>query len=182
MLRAVQRFALSAIGADRPGIVSAMTGCLLEHGLNIEDSQMTILGGHFTMTLLIAAESFDEAALRRDLEQTGDRVGLEAVTLNPVDETVSGRADPSHIVTVYGVDHPGIVHAVAEVLAVNAINISDLNTRLIGEEGRPGLYAMMLEVVLPDGTDGARLEELLSEVANEQGVDVSVRELETDEL
>ena len=178
----MQRFALCAVGADRPGIVSAVTGCLLEHGLNIEDSQMTILGGHFTMTLLVGAESIDEAQVRRGLQETGGRLGLETVTLNAVDESVSGRADPSHIVTVYGVDHPGIVHAVAEVLAVNAINISDLNTRLIPEEGRPGLYAMMLEVVLPDGTDGARLEELLSEVAAEQGVDVSVRELETDEL
>jgi glycine cleavage system transcriptional repressor len=178
----VQRFALSAIGADRPGIVSAMSGCLLEHGINIEDSQMTILGGHFTMTLLVAGEDFDADALRRDLEATGSRIGLEAVTLNAVDESVSGRADPSHIVTVYGVDHPGIVHAVAEVLAVNAVNISDLNTRLVPEEGRPGLYAMMLEVVLPDGVDGARLGEILREVKDDQGVEVTVRELESDEL
>jgi glycine cleavage system transcriptional repressor len=178
----VQRFALSAIGADRPGIVAAMTRCLLEHGLNIEDSQMTILGGHFTMTLLVAAEAFDEQEIRSDLEATGARIGLEAVTLNPVDDSVGGRTDPSHIVTVYGVDHPGIVHAVAEALAVNAVNISDLNTRLIPEEGRPGLYAMMLEVVLPEGVDGGRLEEILGEVKDDQGVEVTVRELESDEL
>lgn len=29
--------ALSAIGRDRPGIVAAVTGLLLEHGVNVED-------------------------------------------------------------------------------------------------------------------------------------------------
>ena len=47
-------FALSAIGRDRPGIVAAVTGVLLGHGANLEDSQMTILRGHFTMTLVVA--------------------------------------------------------------------------------------------------------------------------------
>ena len=37
--------AVTAIGADRPGIVAAVTGVLVEHGANIEDSSMTILRG-----------------------------------------------------------------------------------------------------------------------------------------
>ena len=48
------RLAVTAIGADRPGIVAAVTGVLTDHGGNIEDSTMSILGGHFAMMLVVA--------------------------------------------------------------------------------------------------------------------------------
>ncbi len=59
-------FALSAIGRDRPGIVAAVTAVLLEHGVNVEDSQMAILAGHFSMTLVLALpDNADADALTR---------------------------------------------------------------------------------------------------------------------
>src|SRR3954463_2731922 len=48
-------FAVSAVGADRPGIVAAVTGVFVEHGCNLEDTSMTILRGHFAMTLIVDA-------------------------------------------------------------------------------------------------------------------------------
>ena len=42
------------IGRDRPGIVGAVTADLLRHALNIEDSQMSILRGHFAVVLILA--------------------------------------------------------------------------------------------------------------------------------
>ena len=50
-------------GADRPGIVAAVTGVLVEHGGNLEDTSMTILGGHFAMMLVVAVP--DERRRRR---------------------------------------------------------------------------------------------------------------------
>jgi len=182
MLRAVQRYALSAIGADRPGIVAAMTRRLLEHGINIEDSQMTILGRHFTMTLLLAAESFDEARLRSELEDTGARIGLEAVTLKAVDESVGGRAEPSHIVSVYGADHPGIVHSVAAAIADMGVNVIDVATHLVEEEGEQPLYVMMMEIDLPPDVAPDRLDADLRAVAEREQLDVSVRAVEAEAL
>ena len=82
--------------------------------------------------------------------------------------------------TVYGSDHPGIVHAVASALAARSWDITDLNTRLVGEQGGQ-LYALMLEVAVPPQEAGD-LEGALDAVAGEQGVEVSVRELDDDEL
>ncbi|MBV8303503.1 MAG: amino acid-binding protein, partial [Acidimicrobiia bacterium] len=44
-------YAVSAVGADRPGIVAAVTRVFVEHGCNLEDTSMTILRGHFAMML-----------------------------------------------------------------------------------------------------------------------------------
>ena len=177
-------YALSAIGRDRPGIVAAVTRVLLDHGINVEDSQMTILRGRFTMTLVLGApDGIDEDRLRGELEAVGRGLELDAVTLRPVGSAQEGAsAEPSHIVTVYGVDHPGIVAAVADALATAGVNITDLETRLVSDAEGADLYAMMLEVALPQGGDAGDLEEALEGARGEQGVEVSIRELERDEL
>ena len=46
---------MSAIGKDRPGIVADLAELIFEHGCNLEDSSMTILGGEFAVLLLFTA-------------------------------------------------------------------------------------------------------------------------------
>jgi glycine cleavage system transcriptional repressor len=172
------QLALSAIGRDRPGIVAEVTRALLGHSLNITDSQMAVLHGRFTMMLIVdAPEGTDFDAVREELARTRSRLDLDAVALHPLTEAEpTALAEPSHIVTVYGVDHPGIVHAVSARLAAKAVNVTDLETRLVGE----GLYAMVLEVALPPDLDPDQLAAMLTEVGAEQGVEVTVRPLEPD--
>lgn len=174
----MRHFALSAVGRDRPGIVAAMSEVLLRHSANIEDSQMTILRGHFAMMLVVAVpEGADAAVLRDELAGAGRQLDLEAVALSPLEEVdPASEPVPSHIVTVYGVDHPGIVHAVAAALAEREIDITDLTTRVVGEQDEP-IYALMMEIAVPPDVEVA-----LDDVAREQGVDVSVRPLEPDTL
>jgi glycine cleavage system transcriptional repressor len=180
----MRHFALSAIGRDRPGIVAAVTEVLLGHAVNIEDSQATILRGHFTMMVVVAApDDADMAALRTDLEDAGERLGLDALTLSELAEVdPDAEPEPSHIVTLYGADHPGIVHAATAALAERGIDVTDLTTKLAGKgEGEP-LYALMMEIALPDGADPAELDAALAQVGAEQGVEVSLRPLEQDTL
>ena len=177
-------FALSAVGRDRPGIVAAVSEALLAHSANIEDSQMTILRGHFTMVLVVATpEGEDIEALRGDLEQARERLELEGLTLSPLEE-LDPSADPipSHIVTLYGADHPGIVHAATAALAERGVDITDLTTKLVTEGSGTPLYALMMEIAPPPEADVEELESALRSVADEQGVDVTVRPLEQDAL
>jgi len=179
----VRLFALSAIGRDRPGIVAAVSGVLLDRDLNIEDSQMTILRGHFAMTLIVAApESIDAGALRDGLESVRKRLSLDAVSLNEVAAAGGEGGEASHIVSVYGADHPGIVHAVSSTLADRGWTITDLTTRLVGDEDAQALYAMMIEVALPAGVGTDDLERAMAAVAAAQGVEITSRELEQDAL
>jgi glycine cleavage system transcriptional repressor len=190
MLRPVRHFAVAAIGRDRPGIVAAVTRHLLNHELNVEDSQMTILGGHFTTMMIVSGgDGVDLGALRADLGATGRELNLEAVSVEEVADAARATSVPTHIVTVYGVDHPGIVYAVSAALAQLEVNITDLNTRLVvDEEGTPGangdggedLYAMMLEVVLPEGLTVKGLDSMLEATRRDQGVEITIRELEQD--
>ena len=171
-------FALSAIGRDRPGIVAEVTGTLLRHGVNLADSQMAILGGYFAMMLVLeSSEATDLEQLRADLESSRATLELEAVSLSEIDATQAQIDEPSHVITLYGADHPGIVNAVTSALAERGVNITDLDTHLVGEETEPA-YMMLLEVALPDGLSGNELEVFLREVAVVQKLELSVRALD----
>lgn len=155
--------AVTAIGADRPGIIARVTGVLLEHGGNLEDSSMTILGGQFAIMLLVRSDS-PAAALEQALTDATDDLGL-VVSVREVGPGADSPA-PTHMVSVYGADRPGIVHGVALALAEHDVNVTDLTTRVL--EGERPVYAMMLEVSLPAGVGeeslGAALRGRVDEV------------------
>ena len=180
--RQVRHLAVSALGRDRPGIVAAVAGALARHELNIEDAQMTILRGHFTMMLVVSGpDALDAEELRAALDSVAVDLDLEAMSLVEVSDAGGTHPEPTHIATVYGADHPGIVHATAEAVAGQECNITDLNARLSEEPGAEPLYVLMLEIAAPaDRAEGLR--EALERVGREEGVEVSLRELEGDEL
>lgn len=183
-------FAVAAVGADRPGIVAAVTAVLVEEGCNLEDTSMTILGGHFAMMLVVdAPEGQDAAELEAAL--TGASAPLDLViTVRPIVELapvvpVEGDAqaddDDRWTVSVYGADHPGIVHAVASTLAALGVNIVDLSTRVIGDPERPA-YAMVMEVELPPTVKAPELGRRLDELGDELEVSCSLHPSEADIL
>jgi glycine cleavage system transcriptional repressor len=142
--------------------------------VNIEDSQMSILRGHFSMMLLVSApDTVDAQQLSTDLSATGDELGLEALGVGEVSIEESGQARSSHVITVYGADHPGILHAVSAALSELGVNIVDLTTRLVGDDD--AVYVAVLEVQVPEGVDDARLEAKVREAAEHERVEVSIR-------
>jgi glycine cleavage system transcriptional repressor len=178
----VGHFAVTAVGADRPGIVAAVTGVFLEHGCNLEDTSMTILRGHFAMMLVVAApDGLAQQALEDAL--AGPAVDLDlVVAVRVIDDGVpSSPEGDAWTVSVYGADRPGIVHRVASLLADNGVNIVDLSTRIIGDADRP-VYAMILEVTLPAGADAAAVQTRLTELAADLGVECSLHPSEADIL
>jgi glycine cleavage system transcriptional repressor len=169
-------FAVTAIGRDQPGIVAAISGVFADLGANIEDARMTILRGNFAVMLIAALpEGADQAQLEARLGEVKDRLGLEAVAVNRV-EVDERPPHPTHTLTVYGADHPGIVHAISAALAERAVNITDLEARLTVSGKRP-VYAMTMELELPSRADPEELRTALVAVGSDAGVDVSLREI-----
>ena len=52
-------YAMSGIGKDRPGIVADLAELIFDHGCNLEDSSMTVLGSEFAVLLLFTGEGTD---------------------------------------------------------------------------------------------------------------------------
>ena len=168
--------AITVLGHDRPGIIAETTDKLAGLGLNLEDSTMTLLRGHFAMTLICAGDASDieiEDALG---SLTSD--GSLTVTVREVPEEHAWEtAGTAWVLTVHGGDRPGIVSSVVGEVARVGGNITDLTTRLTGE-----LYLLVAEVDLPADVDVADLHQTLTSVAADLGVGVAMRPVESDDL
>ncbi len=179
----MQHFALTIIGRDRTGIVSQVTEILYELGCNIADSSCSILGGQFAMILIldhpeyVDRDSFGDAFL--PLEESGLSVFLRV--LKPGGEIRPEIEGEICMISVYGSDKPGIVYRVAQVLGENQVNITDLNTKLVGSADNP-VYVLMLEAVLPENMTEQDIDTWVAPLRDELQVDITVRTIHTAEL
>lgn len=171
----MSQLAITVLGHDRPGIIAATTHALADLGVNIEDSSMTLLRGHFAMTLVTdGAISVDDAlAALAFLEQDGTLT----VTVREMPDEDDVRRGAPYVLSVHGGDRPGIVARLAAVVARADGNITDLSTRLAG-----GLYVLIAECDFPESADMAVVHAAVSDAANELGVAASLRAVESDEL
>ena len=174
---AASHLAVTVLGHDRPGIIAEVTAVLADLGLNLEDSTMTLLRGHFAMTLVCSggAAADDVASALAPVTASGLDVSVREVPAEDGQGTPGGAS--SYLLTVHGADRPGIVSAVVRELAAVGGNVTDLSTRLAG-----GLYLLTAEVDLPREADLEALQEALARTAAELGVGATLRELESDEL
>jgi ACT domain-containing protein len=80
------RAIVSVLGEDRVGIVAAVATQLAGSGTNIEDIRQSIVGGIFSMTMLVTideeATSFE--IVQKRLAEVSDRLGVQ-VTLQRED-------------------------------------------------------------------------------------------------
>ncbi len=178
----MKKMALSAVGRDCPGIVADVSRVLFDHGCNIEDSSMTILRGEFAMILIVALpQSTSEEKLGQELQHVAGQRNL-ILSFRELPEhapTESCDDGTPFIVSVYGADKPGIVHQVTRLLAQHRVNITDVNTRMVGEASP--VYIMILEVDAPSQA-AEKLEGELKRLAQQMTVDITVRPLETARL
>lgn len=169
----MHELAVTAVGTDQPGIVAAVARVLHERGGNLEDSAMTILGGHFAIVLLVATED-DPDTLSSALTDATSELGLHVSVSRADAERQESR--PTHLLSVYGTDHPGIVAGVATTLAQIGANITDLETQVIGTDDE-AIYAMMMEIEAPDEPAlGAALDEVCASL----GVDHTLRTIDAE--
>lgn len=167
---------LTASGNDRPGIVAAITGILLECDCNIEDSQMARLGPSFACMLMIRMpEGVTSQQVGARLEgiarQLGLRLHLEDLRPEVASETRSPH--PQHLIHVYGADRKGIIHRITQRLAELSVNVTNLHTEVIQHESP--LYVMLIEVEVPPFVDAGQLKDDLVRIGKEIDVTVSMK-------
>ena len=174
------RVGVWALGTDRPGIVAAITGAVMESGGNLADTSMTILSGQFAMVLVVDdVTSLDE--LTTHVARAGDALGV-TTSVRAIDDASSATDGGTPcVVSVHGADRPGIVHRIASELASLGANVTDLRTHVIGADDAP-VYTMLIETELPTGLDIATVDAAVRVAAGDLGVDAHAHGVDEDLL
>jgi len=172
----VNELAITVIGHDRPGIIADVAEILAGQGMNLTDSTMTRLRGHFAMTLICVGTP-DPAEVEAALEPLTADGALVATVRGVAPEDDRGSNGGHYVLTVHGADRLGIVATVCRAVAEFGGNVTDLSTRLTGS-----LYVLVAEADLPARADVDAVRKRLDAVAGALGVEIALRPAEADLL
>ena len=174
----MRELAITAVGRDRPGIVAGLTAALLPIGANLHDCRAALLRGSFAMVMAVEVpDAIDTDAARAAIAPAAAALGLEVWIGDAIGVEHTGDGERC-VISVYGADHPGIVHATSSALAQLGVNILDLSSRVVGD---PPVYVLGIEAELPRGISIASVEAALEPMAMEQHVELHL-EREADEV
>lgn len=173
---AAKRRIITVTGADRPGLVSAVSSILAAEGADIEDVSMTRLSGNFATILL--ARGGQEETMTSQLEQLARDRGLY-IHVGPAVEELPDHAEANCFISAAGPNRVGIVAAISRILAAHEANITEMTTRLLSRTQVP-IYLVRLEAVV--GRDWDELACSLAEAAKELGIEIRFEALEDPSL
>src|SRR5436190_18090811 len=117
---------MTVIGTDRPGLVESVAACVAEHEGNWLESSMSRLGGQFAGILRVEVPAEREGALVTALEGLAAK-GLHVVVHSDQSPLAFKGARVS-MLEVVGHDRPGIVRQISHTLAVEGVNVEELQT------------------------------------------------------
>lgn len=162
---------LTCIGADREGLVEALSEVVQKFEGNWQESRMARLGGRFAGILQIEVPTREEEALRAALDR------LDASGLRVVVETTAQHQPLEYPLELelIGLDRAGIIFEISRVLRTHGVNVEELDTT---RQNAPGsgelLFQARASLRIPAGLDQAQLFSELEAIAADLMVDVLV--------
>jgi len=162
---------LTAVGPDRPGLVNELSSLIGAAGANLEDSRMAILGGEFAVILLVSGSADALDRIRQASAQFESELGLRCM----LKETSPAHPPADYLlyrIDVTGVDRPGIVHAMTEILAKRNINIASLESHLsYAPFSATPMFVLVADLQVPSSTALADLRDELAATCHEENLD-----------
>ena len=172
-----KQLVIAAVGEDRPGLADQLSGWILERGCNIADSRMMVLGGEFAVLLLVSGNWNNLAKLEDQLEQIQTKLGMTLSVKRTEKKQRSGAFLP-YAVDVVSLDHPGIVHNLANFFSQRSINIQDLSTSSYSAAHTGTLmFAVHISLDVPADTHIASLREEFLDFCDRLNLDAVIEPL-----
>ncbi len=167
-------FVISALGKDRPGIVNQLSRAILESGCNLEDSRMTVLGGEFALILMVSGHWGAITRLERQVPVLEQKLEL-TILAKHTEPRAAAQDKVPYTVDVVSMDHPGIVHEIADFFASRDINIEEMSTWTYpaAHTGTP-MFSLNMIVSLPAGVHIGRLRDEFTGFCDNLNLDATI--------
>jgi glycine cleavage system transcriptional repressor len=165
---------LSVLGSDRTGIVRELSKSILDAGCNVEDSRMTVLGGEFALIMLVSGSWSAVAKLESLLPKLEQKLSL-TITGKATEARQPGANMVPYVVDVVSMDHPGIVHDIAEFFAGRNINIEEMSTWAYpaAHTGTP-MFTLNMTVSIPAALPIGQLRQDFTAFCDELNLDATI--------
>ena len=169
-----QKLVITALGADRPGIVNELSDALCSNKLNIEDSRMSVLGGEFAILLLVSGTTEAVNAFIASGPNIENSLKMKLTV-----KVTEALAEPQQLVPydvdVVAIDNPGIVHNLASFFSSRQINIVDLETdRYAAPHTGTPMFSLHMTIGVPTDMAISNLRDELMTTCDELNLDATL--------
>ena len=165
---------ISAVGSDRPGIVSEISGVITSHGGNVEESRMSKMGSDFAIIMLVSVSPDWAESLEVTLQSIND-LSITAKRTKVKESNDSQRCQ----IDLSGADNEGIVKVLSKYLAGKSINILEMQTYISNAPvaGTP-LFNLNAMTSVPENLNIMDIQFDLNKIAQKLGVEIILSQSE----
>jgi glycine cleavage system regulatory protein len=163
---------LTLLGPDRPGLVEAVSEIVAQHGGNWLESRMAHLAGKFAGILRAEVPPDRVGALREALAKLESR-GLRILVESSAGAPSPGSGQRLLEIDLVGLDRPGIVRDISQLLAQQGANVEELTTdRSSAPMSGEMLFHAKARVKVPADADAPSLRAGLERLAGDLMVEL----------
>jgi glycine cleavage system transcriptional repressor len=173
----MKRAIISILGADKPGIIAAITRILFHNNCNIENVSQTILQSEFSGTFIAAMPadlSYEDLHKRLSEEMTPLDLQVHLKSIGVREPYAAQVVCDPFVITTRGPDQKGLVAKITEIIARYSVNVTNLQAVFKGGDD-PNDNIMIYEVDVPLDCDQKALERDLRDKADELGLRISIQ-------
>ena len=166
----MNKFIITILGKDRPGIIAAVTQVLFELDCNIEDVRQNLLQGEFSGIFLISGPTAIHGdQLKNKILTSTESMGLNChvkpIDTDPSEASALIQTEP-FVISTRGPDCKGLVAQITAILAEHHVNVTQLQAVFRGGS-EPEANVMVYEVDVPQNADMKVLRSHLKAKADE---------------
>lgn len=140
---------ITASGEDKVGLVDRLSGRIADSGCDIEESRMSVLGGHFALIMLVSGPWHALSKLETQMTSLGGQLGLTIIHERTRKRERTKPAIP-YSVELVTMNQPGIVRSLSAFFSRSGINIEELQTSTYPapHTGTP-MFSVVMTVGIP---------------------------------
>ena len=166
--------AVTAIGADRAGLVRDLSRCITTAGGNILESRMATLGSEFAVLMLVAGNWHAINKVSETLEELGQNSGM-TVNVRPTEAGGADEPAAPYNVDVIALDQEGIVAGLSGFFSSRNLTITDPTTRLYNAPHTgSAMFSVQMVISIPRSIHLAGLREEFHEYCESENLDAVI--------
>ena len=168
---------LTAICADRPGLIQMLSEVIYSHDASWEESSMAHLSGQFAGILTVNVDENVIPALEKDLRGLSDH-GM-AVTLSESMEAANPNNQQTLWLDLTCHDKPGIMREVSNVFVAHGVSVQSLDTEVVSASMSGGdMFVAGAQLLVSNDFDIENLQQELEGLSDDLMVDLALADEE----
>lgn len=167
---------VTAMGSDRPGILSKFARLANDCDCDIVDSRMAIFGNEFTLIMMLSGSWAAISKIEAQLPELS--VALEMMTVMKRTAKHTALSYPTRLeITFNGVDKRGTMQKITQFLADRALDLAAVRSYAEESHTAKPIQHIFLSINVPDSVELAALKSEINHLADEMALDCQITQM-----